>query len=103
MFTRIRRTRPHFGVGNAIAESSWPQSSGSEEIMANRKSETGAVSSTVGGSARVVHAFVRDQVLTMLAPVYLLRHRRASRDVGPDASCTSRATIELHPTGIGRS
>jgi hypothetical protein len=75
--------------------------------MANRNSETGVV----GSSARVVHAFLRDQVLTMLAPVYLLRQRRTSLasvrnrvcDVAPDASCTSTATIELHPTGIGRS
>jgi hypothetical protein len=71
--------------------------------MANRNSETGVV----GSSARVVHAFLRDQVLTILAPVYLLRQRRASldmvRDVAHEASCTSHGTIELHPTGIGRS
>jgi hypothetical protein len=77
--------------------------SGPEEIMANRKFESGVV----GSSARVVHAFLRDQVLTMFAPVYLLRQRRASlmvlRDVANDTSCTSRGTIELNPTGIGRS
>ena len=58
-------------------------------------------------SARAAHGFLRDQVLAILAPVYLFRYRRASAradvQTAPSATCGSNQAIDLHPTGIGRS
>lgn len=71
--------------------------------MANSMSDTGLFES----SARAAHGFLRDQVLAMLAPVYLFRYRRASDTAGgrttASAPCGSTPAIDLHPTGIGRS
>lgn len=71
--------------------------------MAKSTSDTGLFET----SARAAHGFLRDQVLAILAPVYLFRYRRASDNadvvVAASAPCGSNPAIDLHPTGIGRS
>lgn len=71
--------------------------------MAKPTSGTGLLES----SASAAHGFLRDQVLAILAPMYLFRYRRKpaadARQTGSSASCGSRPAIDLHPTGIGRS
>ena len=71
--------------------------------MANSKSDAGLVRNT----ASFAHAFLRDQVLAILAPVYLFQHRRAStasaREIADACACGPNSAIELQPTGIGRS
>lgn len=71
--------------------------------MANSTADAGVV----GRSASVVHAFLREQVLTVLAPVYLFRHRRATTDTARDLAdlptCGPTQAIDLQPTGIRRS
>jgi hypothetical protein len=71
--------------------------------MPKSKSDAGLVRS----SASIAHAFLRDQVLAILAPVYLLQHRRASavfaREIADEPTCGPNRAINLQPTGIGRS
>ena len=72
--------------------------------MANSTSDAGIVCS----AARVAHVFIRDQVLTLLAPLYYVSplHRAIAETTGPiaDAStCGPTRAIDLQPTGIGRS
>jgi hypothetical protein len=71
--------------------------------MANSKFEAGLVRS----SASIAHAFLRDQVLTILAPVYLLHVRRkyaaSGREIAGETPCGPQGAIELQPTGAGRS
>jgi hypothetical protein len=91
-------------TGNAIAESLQPAIQRREELMANSKSDTGLVRS----SARVAHVFLRDQVLTILAPLYYLsQHHRATAEpkgtIADAPPCGPTRAIDLSPTGIGRS
>jgi len=69
--------------------------------MPNSKSDAGLVRT----SASFAHAFLRDQMLAILAPVYLFQHRRAStvsaREIADACACGPTSAIELH--GIGRS
>lgn len=71
--------------------------------MANSTSDAGVV----GRAASVVHAFLREQVLTMCAPVYLLRYRRTTTETAGKAAdlptCGPTRAIDLQPTGIRRS
>jgi hypothetical protein len=65
-------------VGSAIAESLQPSEERREKNMANSTSDTGVVGrGFTGFCARFAHGFVREQVLSMLAPLYLLKYRRA--------------------------
>ena len=68
--------------------------------MANSKYDAGLVHTT----ASFAHAFLRDQVLAILAPVYLFQHRRVSAVSATEIAdaCPARA-IDLQPTGLGRS
>jgi hypothetical protein len=104
MFTRIRPNVAASEAGNAIAESLQPAIQRREELMANSKSDAGLVRN----SARVAHVLLRDQVLTILAPLYYFsQHRRAiAEPTGPVADappCGPTRAIDLQPTGIGRS
>jgi hypothetical protein len=77
--------------------------------MANSKSDAGLVRN----SARVAHVLLRDQVLTILAPLYYFsQHHRSqhhcaiAEPTGPIAdapTCGPTRAIDLQPTGIGRS
>ena len=71
--------------------------------MANSTSDAGLVCS----AARVAHVLLRDQVLTLLAPLYYLSPHRAIAGTTPtitDApTCEPTRAIDLQPTGIGRS
>jgi hypothetical protein len=71
--------------------------------MANSTSGAGLVRNT----ARIAHALLRDQVLAVLAPVYLVHHRRAivetAAGIAERDTCGPSPAIDLHPTGIGRS
>jgi hypothetical protein len=71
--------------------------------MANLTSNAGFVRITAGAA----HAFLREQVLTIFAPIYLFQYRRASArsagDVADARTCGPNRAIDLQPTGIGRS
>jgi hypothetical protein len=70
--------------------------------MSHSKSDAGLV----GRSARVVHSFVREQVLLALAPVYLLRYGRVETETPPaDVAGDDRPAraIDLYPSSAGRS
>ena len=58
-------------------------------------------------TASIAHLFLRDQVLALLAPVYLLQYRRASAvlagEIANAPTCGPNRAIDLQPTGIGRS
>jgi hypothetical protein len=104
MFTRIRPKAAASEAGNAIAESLQPAIQRREELMANSKSDAGLVRN----SARVAHVLLRDQVLTILAPLYYFsqHHRAIAEPTAPVAgapTCGPTRAIDLQPTGIGRS
>jgi hypothetical protein len=72
--------------------------------MANWTADAGRVRD----SARVAHAFVRDQVLTLLSPLYyVVHHSRAIAEptgtIAASPTCGPTRAIDLQPTGIGRS
>jgi hypothetical protein len=71
--------------------------------MPKSKSDAGLIRS----GASIAHAFLRDQVLAFLAPVYLLQHHRAcavpGREIANEPTCGPNRAIDLQPTGIGRS
>jgi len=88
-------------AGNAIAETSQPAILRREDFMANWTFGAGFVRD----GARVAHVFLQDQVLTILAPLYYLSHQSIAEPSETIASptCGPTRTIDLQPTGIGRS
>jgi hypothetical protein len=73
-----------------------------EDLMANSTSGAGLVRTT----ARIAHALLRDQVLAVLAPVYLVHHRaivEAAPKIAERDTCGPNRAIDLQPTSIGRS
>ena len=58
-------------------------------------------------SASIAHAFLRDQVLAVLAPVFFVQHCRAivepAREIADVRTCGLNSEIDPQPTGIGRS
>jgi len=103
MFTRIRSESAKSAAGQRDCRIVTARSTQCGNFMANSTSHAGFVRNT----ARLAHALLRDQVLAVLAPVYLVRHRGAivetARGNGERDTCGPTRAIDLQPTGIGRS
>ena len=75
--------------------------------MANSTSDSRLVGrGFTGFCARFAHGFVREQVLALLAPVFLMRHGRtaAAAAVAVEASVRgARHSVDLYASRVGRS